>query len=348
MRKNLLFLLVLWPAVSFAQFRINGKIIDSATKAPVAGASVFLGNASAGASTNNDGLFSITGVRGGQYTLIVSVVGYAPYMQNVLVNNDMALSTISIGKKNTMLKEVRIGPPRNWEKDYQRFKNGFISFSDNAQECTILNPHVLSFDSDEGVFTAKNDGLLVIENKALGYRIKYLLYSYRDDKKNGILLYYGTAFFENMQGSAHRIKKWRQKRLDTYLGSNMHFLRAVITGRVKEEGFTVERLIRKPNPNYKGGLDNKYIATLVTKPLEANEYAHLTDVPGEYAIKFEDCLYVVYKGAQAAGSTVTINAPYLYFDNNGIIINLQDILMEGPWGESRIPEMLPVDYEPGK
>jgi hypothetical protein len=347
MRKFLVSILLLLPLSLFAQFHISGKIVDSATRSPVVGASVFLGNASAGASTNSDGSFTINGVRGGQYTLIVSVVGYVPYSQGVLVNKDIVLNTISIAKKNTMLKEVRIGPPRNWEKDYERFKRGFVGSSDNAADFTILNPHVLSFDSDEGVFTAKADGLLLVENKALGYKIKYMLDAYRDDRKSGILLYYGAAFFEDMSGSLHRIKKWKQKRLDTYLGSNMHFLRAVIAGKVKEEGFTVERLIRKPNSAYKG-IGNKYISTLITTPINAREYAHITNIPGEYAIKYADCLYVVYKNAQSTGSTMTINAPYAYFDNNGIIINIQDVLMEGPWGDSRMPEMLPVDYEPGK
>lgn len=347
MRKLLIAALLLLPLSLLAQFRISGRVVDSATKIPVAGASVFLSNASVGASTNSDGSFTISGVRGGQYTLIVSVVGYNAYAQSVLINKDIVLNTISIVKKNTMLKEVRIGPPRNWEKDYERFKSGFVGFSDNAKDFTILNPHVLSFDSDEGVFTAKTDGLLLIENKALGYRMKYMLYGYSDNRKAGILFYYGAAFFENMPGSRHRIKKWRQKRLETYLGSNMHFLRAVIAGKAKEEGFTVERLIRKPNPDYKG-FGNKYIATLVTTPLDASQYFHLTDVAGEYAIKYTDCLYVVYNNAQSTGSTMTINAPYAYFDNNGIIINIQDVLMEGPWGDSRMPEMLPVDYEPGK
>jgi len=223
MRKLLIVILFLLPFLSFAQFHIIGKVVDSATEAPIAGASVFLGNASAGASTNSDGSFTVNGVRGGQYTLIVSIVGYKPYSRSVLVNKDVVLNTISIAKKNTMLQEVRIGPPRNWEKDYERFKRGFVGLSDNAENFTILNPHVLSFDSDKGVFTAKADGLLLIENKALGYKIKYMLYGYRDDHKSGILLYYGAAFFEDMPGNPHRIKKWKQKRLDTYQGSNMHF-----------------------------------------------------------------------------------------------------------------------------
>jgi hypothetical protein len=347
MRKILLVILLSVPIVSFAQFRISGKVIDSATKTPVAGASVFLGNASVGASTNNDGSFSIAGVRGGQYTLIVSVVGYKPFMQNVLMNKDIDMGIISIAKKNTMLQEVRIGPPRDWAKDYERFKAGFVGFSDNAKDFEILNPHVLSFDSNDGDFTAKADGLLLIENRALGYRIKYMLYSYSNDKKSGILLFYGVAYFEDMKASKHKMKVWKQKRLDTYLGSSMHFLRSVIGNRVKEEGFTVERLIRKPDPNYKG-LGNKFISTLVARPLSADDYAHSTDIKGEYALKFNDWLYVVYKDAQGVGSSMSITAPYLYFDNNGIIINVQDALMDGPWGDSRMPEMLPVDYEPGK
>jgi len=345
MQKRLIFFLLLLPFVSIGQYHITGKIIDSATKAPVADASIFLSNASAGAKSNADGTFTIANVRGGQYTLIASVVGYNTYAQSVLVNKDIDLKIISITKKNVMLKEVRIGPPRNWEKDYERFKSGFIGFSDNASNCTILNPHVLDFDSEDGVFTATAQDMLIIENKALGYRIKYMLYAYKDDKKNGQLYYAGAAFFENMPGSDHQLKKWKRKRREAYLGSNMHFLRSVIQNRVKEEGFKVERLIRKPNPAY-NGFGNKYTATLITTPIETSDYSRITDKKGEYALQFKDCMYVVYNDNQAIGSTVTITSPYAYFDNNGIILNIQDVLMEGPWGDSRIPEMLPVDYEP--
>ena len=173
-----------------------------------------------------------------------------------------------------------------------------------------------------------------------------MLYAYSDDKKNGQLYYAGAAFFENLPGSNHQLKKWKQKRLEAYLGSNMHFLRSVMQNRVKEEGFKVERLIRKPNPAYKGGLENKYIATLITSPIETSDYSRRTAIKDKYALQFKDCMYVVYNDNQAVGSTVTITSPYAYFDNNGIILNIQDVLMEGPWGDSRIPEMLPVDYEP--
>jgi hypothetical protein len=283
---------------------------------------------------------------GGQYTLIVSVVGYVTYAQNVLVNKDIDLGAIRMAAKNIMLKEVRIGPPRNWEKDYERFKSGFIGFSDNAKDCTIVNPHVLDFDSEDGVFTATAQDMLVIENKALGYHIKYMLYAYKDDKKNGQLYYAGAAFFENMPGSDRQLKKWKRRRREAYLGSNMHFLRSVIQNRVSEEGFKVERLVRKPNPAYKSGFDNKYTSTLITTPIETSDYSRLTDVKGEYALQFKDCMYVVYNNNQAIGSTVTITSPYIYYDNNGIILNTQDVLMEGPWGDSRMPEMLPVDYWP--
>lgn len=345
--KILKFLLLFIPFAATAQYRISGRVVDSATQKPVADASVFLSNASAGTKTNNDGTFTISNVRGGQYELVVSIIGYAAYKQTVMVNKDLELTRILINQQAIQLQEVRIGgPDKHWADHYARFKREFIGMTDNAAQCDILNPHALSFDNDDGVFIATADATLIIENKALGYRIKYILTAFSDNPKTGIIYFAGEAFFETMKGSKHQQKKWIKNRLETYEGSDMHFLRSVIANKVKEEGFLVRRLIRKPNPAYKGGFNNKFIQTLVTTPLATNEYAGLTDQKGEYVLAFKDCLAISYNNNPLSGSILTIGSPYLYFDNNGIVLNPQDATFEGSWGESRMAGMLPVDYEP--
>lgn len=347
MLKQLAVLLLFLPFAATAQYRISGRVVDSVTRKPVADASVFLSNASAGTKTNNDGTFTITNVRGGQYEMVVSIIGYATYKQTIMVNKDLDLPAIFINQQAIQLQEVRIGgPDKHWTDHYARFKREFIGMTDNAAQCDILNPHVLRFDNEDGVFSATADGTLMIENKALGYRIKYILTAFNDNPKTGIIYFAGEAFFETMHGSKHRQKKWIKNRLETYQGSNMHFLRSVIANKVKEEGFLVRRLMRKPNPAYRGGLDNKYIQTLVTTPLATNEYAGLTEQKGQYVLAFQDCLAIAYNNNPLSGSILTIGSPYLYFDNNGIVLNPQDATFEGNWGESRIAGMLPVDYEP--
>src|ERR1700760_645816 len=96
MLKRLIFFLIFLPVTAVAQYRISGKILDSATRKPVADASVFLSNASVGTKTNNDGTFTITNVRSGQYDLIVSILGYATYKQSVMANKDLDLPAIYI------------------------------------------------------------------------------------------------------------------------------------------------------------------------------------------------------------------------------------------------------------
>jgi hypothetical protein len=348
MLKRLLCIICLLPLAAMGQYRITGKIVDHDTKKPVADASVFLSNASAGAKAGADGGFVMNGVRGGRYELVITVVGYTTYRQTILVNKDIDLSVLELTHEITQLKEVRIGKDKHWAEHYALFKREFLGSTDNAQQCDILNPHVLVFDHDTvGALTASASAMLVIVNKALGYKISYLLSRFSLNSRTGYVYYDGTAFFEDLPGKPRQVKKWKSNRQAAYLGSSTNFLRSLIAGRVAEEGFTVQQLIRKPNPAYKGGADNKYIATLVTELVPINQYYYNTDVKGEYAIAYKDCLYITYNKEQLSASIVTITKPYAFFDNNGIVLNPMDVINEGAWGVSRMAELLPVDYEPG-
>jgi hypothetical protein len=335
------------PLAAIGQYHITGRVVDAATNQPVADASVFLSNASAGAKSNADGTFSMVNVRGGQYVMVISIIGYATYQQNIVVNKDLVLGDLLIKAQSIVLKEVRIGPDKHWAEHFEIFKREFLGSTDNANECTILNPHVVEFDFDSETreLTATADGFLEIENKALGYKIKYMLSAFTFNAKQHSIYFAGSAFFEDLKGSKRQVKAWQKNRQITYLGSDMNFLRAVIANNVKEQGFKVLRLIRTPNPDYHGGPDNKYHETLVTKPLDVNQYMQLTDIKDQYALNFKDCLYVVYNDSSLSGSTITILKNYAYFDNNGIFLNPEDMVLEGNWGASRLADMLPVDYE---
>ena len=348
MSKKVLILLLFMPFMVQAQFHISGRVVDIVSKKPVADASVLLSNSSAGTKTNEDGTFTISNVRGGQYELIVSIIGYETYKLTVMVTRDVDAGDIAILQQSVMLNEVRIGPDKHWAEHYAHFKRVFLGLTDNSAQCNILNPHVLSFSADNGDFTATADGFLEIENKALGYKIRYMLMAFSDNANTMEMYYEGRAFFENLPGRPRQLKKWKNNRQLTYFGSDMHFYRSIIANQVKENGFTVRRIIRKPNPDYKGGRDNKYIETLITTPLAADEYGRTTDRKGLYAIEFKDLMQIIYKDNGLSASKLTITGRYAFFDNNGILLNPQSVVMEGNWGEKRIADMLPVDYDPNE
>ncbi|WP_419699700.1 carboxypeptidase-like regulatory domain-containing protein [Mucilaginibacter sp. NFX135] len=366
MQKFLLLLILLFPSFCFAQLKISGKVINLNDKKPISDASVFLNNASVGNKTAADGSFILTNVRPGQYDLIISVVGYETYSKAVsLVNNNLVLPEIGLIPKTIELNEVKIKPNLDWGKYYDLFKRQFLGTSANAAQCKILNPDLLSFDYDAKTHTleASSYDFLEIENKALGYKIKYKLNQFTYNTNRGFLYYDGISVFEEMAGSNSKIRRWKKKRQTAYLGSPMHFLRSIITNQLLQEGFEALRLIRKPNPEYKGGSfedKNKYLQTLIRQPLDVNTFAKRTDQPGLFALSFNDCLYVMYNKkassnpqrtpdvADVATSITTLDEheAYAFFDNNGIIRNPRSIIFEGDWTSYRFAEMLPVDYEP--
>lgn len=358
MFKSLLLIFWLSPLVVLGQYHISGRVVDLTDKKPLGNASVFLNNATAGTKTNDDGTYTVTQVRGGQYDLIISIVGYATYRQTIMVNNNLILPDIELVPQAIALREVQIHPDPEWAKHYDMFRREFIGTTENGRKCKILNPKVLDFHYDKVAreLTATSSDFVEIENKALGYKVKYLLTNFSMNYVTGVFYFEGPAFFEELEGRESAKKKWRQNRLKAYQGSSRHFLRSVIANQVAEEGFKVERLIRKPNPDYNGNLGTKYISTLVNTPLAPREYAMRTQIKDQYAMAFNDCLYIVYNKKPDKGGTefspqytvsiVTFEEPYAYFDNNGTIINPLSTINEGAWANNRMAEVLPVDYEP--
>ncbi|RYU90575.1 carboxypeptidase-like regulatory domain-containing protein [Mucilaginibacter terrigena] len=362
--KRFLLMLLFTPFACFAQISISGKIINGTDKSPVADASVFLSNATVGNKSAGDGTFILRNVKPGQYELVVTVIGYETYRQAVLAaGGSISLPDIKLIPKTLVLKEVNIMPDPNWERNYDAFKQEFLGTSSIALKCVILNPGMvdLEYDKSTRTLTGSSYDFLEIDNKALGYHIKYLLTKFLKDGKINLVYYEGSALFQEMKGSAKEKARWKKNRKQVYEGSSMQFLRAIVGNNMPNYGFKVLRLIRKPNPAYTG-LNDKYIQTLVNVPLEVTDFTKLTDNRGIFALKFPDCLYVMYtkkRDDDRYNSTyrplnmpnylttiLSFVEPYTLFDTNGVIINPAAVTFEGNWGKSRVAEMLPVDYTP--
>ncbi len=364
MRKSLLFLLLLIPIRSLAQVKITGKVINMTDTKPIPNASVFLNNAQVGNKTADDGTFTLSNVKPGKYDFIISIVGYETYTYSLQAGSaNIDLGTISVIPKTFQLNEVKIRPDPNRERYYAIFRQQFLGSSANAAQCKILNSDVLDFDygEDTRILKATSHDFLEIENKALGYHIRYKLTNFNFNANIQMLYYEGISVFEDLKGTEKQKRKWRKQRQQAYLGSPMHFYRAAIKDSLTTENFVVMQLVRKPNPNYRGGPNNKYLQSLINKPLGRAEFFKLTDQEGLFAIGYTDCLYIMYtkKGRDPSDNTfqafnmpnnattiVSFEEPHAFFDNNGIIANPHAIIYEGDWGISRVAEMLPVDYEP--
>ena len=365
MLKPLLLLLIL-PLACFSQIKITGRIINADDKKPISNVSVFLNNAIVGDKTADDGSYTLSNVKPGQYDLIVTILGFETHSQPLSVDSHhIVLPEISISPKTILLQEVAVKPNLNRQRDLGDFLYYFLGQSDYSRQCTIINPEVVDveYNKKTKTLTASTDDFLIIENKALGYRVKYKLSKFTYDAQN-ILYFEGISVFEPLTGTNADQTKWKKNRLDAYNGSSMHFLRAAIAGRLSEDGFKTLRLERSTAPEYLQKKGIKYIQTLFLKePLSRNNFVNLADKPGIFALGFKDCLYVIYTKKRITYgynlvylpdgvppdnpvTVVTFDEPYAFFDNNGIIINPHSVTYEGDFGVKRIAELLPVDYTP--
>uniref|UniRef100_UPI0025FC2611 carboxypeptidase-like regulatory domain-containing protein n=1 Tax=uncultured Mucilaginibacter sp. TaxID=797541 RepID=UPI0025FC2611 len=232
-------------------YEISGRVVDSIDKKPIVNASVFLSNSTIGVTTGDDGTFKLNVSNPGKYQVIVTVIGYATYQGMLFMDNqNINVHDIELVPKVIKLSEVKVQVDPNWERNYRWFKEEFLGRSGFADKCKIINPEVLelSYDDKTKMLKGSSTDILEIENSALGYKLKYGLSDFTDDRVINKVTYKGQVLFEPIAGDKSQRAKWKKNRLKAYNGSIMHFLRSVLYNQLNEEGFVVYQLKRKPVP----------------------------------------------------------------------------------------------------
>jgi hypothetical protein len=299
--------------------------------------------------------------------------------------------------KVMQLRGVVISSDADFKKNFEIFKREFIGTTENSKKCEIMNPRDVNmiYHGRTQELEAWTNGFLVMENRALGYRVKFLVDTFSTSKLTGVTQWNGQAVFQELPGSAAQKRLWKQKREDTYYGSSRHFFHALYTNTLTQDGFVMRRLHRELNPerpdeaviqqrikffkerfsqsrtknnadsvNYwilKETLSKYYHEYLGKDPLQPYMVYQQTSQPGIYALRFTDCLYVIYTRRREETdfkdiyrpldmenfetSVLTLNAPYAVFDKNGVVFQGVPI-SEGTWSKARLSELLPFDYNP--
>jgi hypothetical protein len=238
---------------AFAQDRnrIAGTIHNSVTGNPVSNASVFINGTSKGTVSRADGGFELTGIHKGSFELVVSSVGFQTLVFQLSSDTLPLVMQLRLVPRLQELDSVTVMPwERNgWKKYGRTFIEGFIGTSAAAQDCEIKNRKVLRFrySPKARILEVMADEPLIIENKALGYRITYQLESFLRNWKSRIVVFTGYSFFEEMTASPQKLQEWKKKRLQAYNGSLMHFIRSLYNNRLVQDSFEVRRLRKVPN-----------------------------------------------------------------------------------------------------
>jgi hypothetical protein len=316
---------------------LHGRVADTEGGEAMEFTNVFLANTTSGTSTDARGLFSLSGIPPGDYDIVISRVGYVRTTRKISLVPDANLELeIEISRKELRTDEVEVVAPdaSEWRRLLERFTKEFLGETPNASHCRILNPfHLnLQFNEESQTLIARCDTVLLIENNALGYRIAIEIEKFEMDTKEGLLRYNLYPRFEVLPHTADDSVRWDKRRRETYQGSMRHFLASVITGVTAEEMFAV----------YSGSLDelsNGHGALVSPEELQVTP----DPAPGVYRLSFGGWIRVDYWGRiPASRSLLTLTAPQVRIDREGIVLTQMATLARGDWSRSRIADFLPL------
>lgn len=244
-----LFLFFTIALQTFSQRTIKGKIIDEVTQQPIAGGSVFISNTSIGTVANRDGDFEINDIPPGKYDLVISSVGYQTNVMDFTTDDLPLKLLVKMTIKVRELDNVTVEPSveEGWDKWGKTFTDNFIGKTANAAKCRIKNFKSIRFRffKKSNRLIAYCDEALVLENKALGYRIKYQLEEFEIKFREQTSVFAGYPLFEELDKTPR--SKIINARDEAYYGSMTQFFRCVYNNNLAENGFEVRRMFRRPN-----------------------------------------------------------------------------------------------------
>ncbi|GHT67945.1 hypothetical protein AGMMS50239_32040 [Bacteroidia bacterium] len=344
-----------------AQTTLQGTVLDTKTKEPVAYASVYLDGTTIGTATDLDGRFSLTVKNRIHTRLVVSFMGY----ESVVISNpyESIPEIIYLDEKDINLGEVIVwGKPTFTEKQkMEAFKDQFLGMTEAGYSCKILNEDVirLSYNPETNKLYGYADVPIEIENKYLGYKIRFELieFTLHLKRKKSLALIdtvsiIGLSFFEDLKKNEINYAERREK---IYKFSSRRFFKLLAERKIELSDFRIY------NYNVK--------AKVLTHPLQARNLFALKKNSSDSTTtivlnsKKKDDFGIFNISVINVGKLserVIRDTPYktiasskLHFfvdtfsvDKYGNTNLIKGIFINGIMGKQRVGDTMPTDYLP--
>jgi hypothetical protein len=327
MKKTVLMTILIIACLPNYSQAINGCVSDEITKHPLSNVNVFFNATTTGTITDRYGNFNLTIHENRKLPIAISAIGY----NSVLLSEYSAADTLLIflTPKVYELGEVKVYSKRTFKERIARnhylnmFCKQFLGETLNTTKCEILNDSDLVFNyfRDEDILRAYSQKPLIINNEALGYKIIYFLDKYSES--HDALTYIGNYIFieDSTLNERDRIRV-EQRRKSAYLGSRMHFFRALWENKLDSAGFTIK------------DLTNQKIC------------------PDSLVVQIDGSKFMINKGlilvsyySKMYGTSIELLHDYVYFDKSGFF-DPYGINWTGEMIRQRVADLLPFDYVP--
>jgi hypothetical protein len=204
------------------------------------------------------------------------------------------------------------------------FRNEFLGTTGNAMNCKITNEDDIRFkySSNKDTLKAYATKPILIDNRALGYKITYYLDKFEYDKQSKSFLFKGNIIFrEDSTATAAKKQYFERKRKLAYLGSRIHFFRALWTNDLNSAGFTVRNSANAIIPYDK----------MVFQKDNHTKY-----------LNYPSGLGISYYSKQFTSHIVFLKES-VFFDPSGYF-EPDGIIWEGEIARQRIADLVPYDF----
>ncbi len=340
---------------------ILGKVIDAKTLEPLPFANVFLNNTTIGTTTEWNGEFTLKNVRQpAVYEVIFSFVGYESYKMKVsLTENELRLGTIRMKPSDIELTSVEVKGSKDteWEKKLKKFKKIFFGDDKAAELCTLTNPWVIDFPEGGKGFKAVANAPLEIENRALGYKVRFYLSSFLGDSFGYSIL--GNARFEEMEPTDEKERaSWSLNRQKSYRHSRQHLFKAILDHRINGNGFNLYTDVAgheddKVRPAF---FYSELGGTGTIKRYDTTDLVTATPQKGVYRIALKGRVEVhytmekvpvrAYRDVFGPVSWIRLKKDFVLVNSDGFEFNPGDVTVSGALSADRVAQLLPLDYLP--
>ncbi len=238
-------LLVLVSSALAQTATISGQVTDAQTRESLPGATVFIAESTNGTITDQDGRYVLEGVPTGAVRVYVSFVGFESQRRNLIVSEgDSPNVSFALAPSPIPLDDVTVSgeSDRQWRRDLERFIEQFLGQTDNARKVTLENPLALTFTgSTRERLVAQISEPLIVDNRALGYRITYHLTQFESTRSR--TTFAGEPLYHELEpADEQEAERWQQARRRAFAGSRRHFLRSLARGTLQEQGFRIAHI----------------------------------------------------------------------------------------------------------
>ena len=326
---------------------IKGTIFDAETKQSIPYAAVFINGTFIGTTSDEEGAFELDITNYTLTPLTIRAIGYETCAVKSIPSNEALIiyltpSFFEIDEAEVQAKNLS----RQRKANLKLFRREFIGTSRIQKQCQIINEEDITFNygSDNDTLKAYARNPIQIYNGFLGYVITYYLDEFEYDKNNRVVFFTGDIVFtEDLIKKQSTDNSYTSRRKRTYLGSSMHFFRALWDNNLIMHGFTVAK--------YSFNLtslgvrsSNLPIADIRYQDVDVR-YEDIVveeDENRKYLIATKKLLLINYKFVDE--STILFLKPKVLFGENGFF-DPSGILWYGYMAELRIADMLPYEYE---